>query len=41
MIANTNNVKYPEKLRILFIGEDSGHHLNNLVWACNVDSGNL
>jgi hypothetical protein len=28
-------------LRTLFIGEDSGMHLNNYVWAYNVDSGAL
>jgi len=25
-------------MRTLFIGEDSGNHLNNFVWAYNVDS---
>ena len=37
-IANTDNVKYSEAMRTLFIGEDSGAHLNNYVWAYNVDS---
>lgn len=37
-IANPDNVKYSESLRTLFIGEDSGMHLNNFVWAYNVDS---
>lgn len=26
-------------MRTRFIGEDSGNHLNNFVWAYNVDSG--
>ena len=37
-IANTDNVKYSESMRTLFIGEDSGNHLNNFVWAYNVDT---
>lgn len=37
-IANTDNVKYSEAMRTLFIGEDSGAHLNNFVWAYNVDT---
>jgi secreted PhoX family phosphatase len=36
-IANPDNLKYSESLRTLFIGEDSGNHLNNFVWAYNVD----
>jgi len=37
-IANPDNVKYSEKMRTLFIGEDSGMHVNNFLWAYNVDS---
>jgi hypothetical protein len=37
-IANPDNVKFSEALRTLFIGEDSGQHLNNYVWAYNVDT---
>jgi hypothetical protein len=37
-IANPDNAKFSEALRTLFIGEDSGQHLNNYVWAYNVDS---
>jgi len=37
-IANPDNVKYSETMRTLFIGEDSGMHLNNAVWAYNVDT---
>lgn len=40
-IANPDNIKYSEKMRTLFIGEDSGRHVNNYVWAYNVDSGTL
>ena len=39
--ANTDNIFYSEKLRTLFIGEDSGTHVNNYVWAYNVDSKKL
>jgi secreted PhoX family phosphatase len=35
-IANPDNLKYSESMRTLFIGEDSGNHLNNFVWAYNV-----
>jgi secreted PhoX family phosphatase len=37
-IANTDNLFYSEKMRTLFIGEDSGMHVNNYVWAYNVDT---
>jgi hypothetical protein len=37
-IANPDNVKFSENMRTLFIGEDSGQHLNNCVWAYNVDT---
>lgn len=37
-ICNPDNVWYSEKLRTLFIGEDSGAHVNNFLWAYNVDS---
>lgn len=37
-IANPDNAKFSESMRTLFIGEDSGNHLNNFVWAYNVDS---
>lgn len=40
-IANTDNVFFSEKMRTLFIGEDSGTHTNNFVWAYNVDTKNL
>jgi len=37
-IANPDNIKFSEKLRTLFIGEDSGMHVNNFLWAYNVDT---
>jgi len=40
-VANPDNLKFSEKLRTLFIGEDSGLHVNNFLWAYNVDTGLL
>lgn len=40
-IANTDNLFFAEKMRTLFIGEDSGMHINNFVWAYNVDTQKL
>ena len=40
-IANPDNIKFSEKLRTLFIGEDSGMHVNNFLWAYNVDTKQL
>ncbi len=40
-IANPDNIKFAEKLRTLFIGEDSGMHVNNFLWAYNVDTKQL
>jgi len=40
-MANPDNIKYSPEMRILFIGEDSGNHLNNFLWALNIDSGRL
>jgi hypothetical protein len=37
-IANPDNIKFSEQLRTLFIGEDSGLHVNNFLWAYNVDT---
>lgn len=37
-VANPDNIKFSEKLRTLFIGEDSGLHVNNFLWAYNVDT---
>ena len=40
-IANPDNLFFSDKMRTLFIGEDSGTHVNNAVWAYNVDTGKL
>ena len=40
-IANPDNLKYSEEMRTLFIGEDSGNHVNNFLWAYNVDTHEL
>ena len=40
-IANPDNLKFSEKMRTLFIGEDSSTHVNNFVWAYNVDTHQL
>lgn len=40
-IANTDNLFFSQKMRTLFIGEDSGMHINNFVWAYNVDTQKL
>lgn len=37
-IGAPDNLKFSEKLRTLFIGEDSSYHVNNFVWAYNVDT---
>ena len=38
LIANPDNIKYSSAMRTLFIGEDSSNHLNNFLWAHNIDS---
>jgi uncharacterized protein len=40
-IACPDNLKFSEKLRTLFIGEDSNTHVNNFLWAYNVDTQEL
>jgi hypothetical protein len=37
-VGNPDNLKFSEKMRTLFIGEDSGQHVNNFLWAYNVDT---
>ena len=37
-IANPDNLKFSETMRVLFIGEDSGMHVNNFLWAYHVDT---
>lgn len=40
-IANTDNVFFSPAMRTLFVGEDSGLHANNFLWAYNVDTKKL
>lgn len=40
-IANPDNLFYSEKMRTLFIGEDSTMHQNNFLWAYHVDTQKL
>jgi secreted PhoX family phosphatase len=40
-VSNPDNVKFSEKLRTLFIGEDTSMHVNNFLWAYNVDTKTL
>ncbi len=40
-IGNPDNIKFSERLRTLFVGEDSGMHVNNFLWAYNVDTKQL
>jgi secreted PhoX family phosphatase len=37
-IANPDNLKFSETMRTLFIGEDSSQHVNNFLWAYNIDT---
>jgi secreted PhoX family phosphatase len=37
-LANPDNLKFSEAMRTLFIGEDSGQHVNNFLWAYNIDT---
>jgi secreted PhoX family phosphatase len=40
-VANPDNLKFSEKMRTLFIGEDSSMHVNNFLWAYNIDTKTL
>ncbi|RLJ40007.1 hypothetical protein C8C98_3762 [Acidovorax sp. 106] len=40
-IASPDNIKFSEGLRTLFIGEDTTDHVNNFLWAYNVDTKQL
>ncbi len=40
-ICNPDNLKFSEKMRTLFIGEDSSQHVNNFLWAYHVDTKQL
>jgi len=40
-IASPDNLFFSERMRVLFIGEDSSNHLNNYLWAYHVDTKKL
>lgn len=40
-VATPDNLKFSEAMRTLFIGEDSNTHVNNFLWAYQVDTGVL
>ncbi len=40
-VANPDNLFFSQAMRTLFIGEDSGMHTNNSLWAYNVDTQDL
>ncbi|MBS2969498.1 DUF839 domain-containing protein [Metabacillus sp. KIGAM252] len=40
-IASPDNLSYSEDMNALLIGEDSGAHTNNYVWAYDLDTKNL
>lgn len=40
-VATPDNLKFSERLRTLFIGEDSDTHVNNFLWAYHVDTKEL
>jgi uncharacterized protein len=40
-VANPDNLSFSNELNTLFIGEDSGMHTNNFVWAYNVKTKKL
>jgi len=40
-IASPDNLFFSDRMRVLFIGEDSSRHVNNFLWAYHVDSGKL
>jgi hypothetical protein len=40
-MANPDNLSFSEDLRTLYIGEDSGMHANNYLWAYNIDTMKL
>jgi secreted PhoX family phosphatase len=40
-VANPSTLRYSEKMRTLFIAENGKRHINNSLWAYNVDSRQL
>lgn len=40
-ISRPDNLAFSERMRVLFIGEDTSRHLNNYLWAYHLDTGKL
>ncbi|OYY31423.1 MAG: hypothetical protein B7X69_06525 [Sulfurovum sp. 39-42-12] len=40
-ISEPDNVTYMDGSNLLFIGEDTGRHLNNMIWALDITNGSL
>jgi len=40
-IASPDNLWFSERMRVLFIGEDTSNHVNNYLWAYHVDTKKL
>jgi secreted PhoX family phosphatase len=40
-IASPDNLFFSERMRVLFIGEDSSNHVNNYLWAYHLDTKKL
>ncbi|TSA16480.1 MAG: DUF839 domain-containing protein [Betaproteobacteria bacterium] len=40
-IASPDNLFFSERMRVLFIGEDTSNHVNNYLWAYHIDSKKL
>lgn len=40
-VSSPDNLKFSEAMRTLFIGEDSNTHVNNFLWAYQVDTQQL
>ncbi|MEA3227915.1 MAG: choice-of-anchor I family protein, partial [Campylobacterota bacterium] len=40
-ISNPDNITYLKGSNLLFIGEDTSSHLNNIIWAHDIENGSL
>ena len=40
-IASPDNLWFSERMRVLFIGEDTSNHVNNYLWAYHIDTKKL
>lgn len=40
-ISAPDNLWFSDRMRVLFIGEDSANHVNNYLWAYHIDTGSL